>query len=241
VMFLMTILVALLSVLQLIISLARSLYVKVRYQTLEYQAVKYDSIPLSPWGFERLLSVKRKIMVLDLDETLVHSQNNNMLCRSSAQSDFILRVYIDRGQEPVKFFVNKRPHVDYFLDVVRQWYDIVIYTASIEQYGERVIDVLDNNRGIFSRRYYRQHCVMDMSNTFTKDLTIIHEDLSSIFIIDNSPAAYRNFSDNAVSIPTWLNDRSDTWLLKLLPLLDGLRFCKDVRTVLGRHRQVRVR
>jgi CTD nuclear envelope phosphatase 1 len=31
--------------------------------------------------------------------------------------DFVLKVTIDR--HPVRFFVHKRPHVDYFLDIVR--------------------------------------------------------------------------------------------------------------------------
>ncbi|XP_063687099.1 CTD nuclear envelope phosphatase 1A-like [Bolinopsis microptera] len=220
---------------QLIYNVIRSLYVK----TLEYQAVKYESIPLEqPWGFERLLKVRRKVLVLDLDETLVHSQNNNpYLIRPQSQPDFVLRVEIERGHEPVKFYVNKRPHVDYFLDVVRQWYDIVVYTASIEKYGQQVINVLDNKRGIFQRRYFRQHCVLDSTSQYTKDLTMIKSDLSSVFIIDNSPSAYKNYPDNAIAVPTWTKDRSDTWLLNLLPFLDGLRFCNDVRTILSRHRQ----
>lgn len=220
---------------QLLINVIRSLYVK----TLEYQAVKYESIPLEqPWGFERLLQVRRKVLVLDLDETLVHSQNNNPnIIKHRSQPDFILRVHIERGQEPVKFYVNKRPHVDYFLDVVRQWYDIVVYTASIEQYGTQVINVLDNKRGIFKRRFFRQHCVVDSMNQYTKDLSMILPDMSSVFIIDNSPTAYKNFPDNAIAVPTWYSDRSDTWLLNLLPFLDGLRFCNDVRTILSRHRQ----
>jgi len=47
--------------------------------------------------------------------------------------DFILKVTIER--HPVRFFVHKRPHVDYFLDVVSQWYDLVVFTASMEIYG----------------------------------------------------------------------------------------------------------
>ena len=39
---------------------------------------------------------------------------------------------------------------------VSQWYDLVVFTASMEIYGAAVADKLDNNRGILSRRYYRQ-------------------------------------------------------------------------------------
>jgi TFIIF-interacting CTD phosphatase-like protein len=47
--------------------------------------------------------------------------------------DFILKVTIER--HPVRFFVHKRPHVDFFLDVISQWYDLVVFTASMEIYG----------------------------------------------------------------------------------------------------------
>ena len=57
--------------------------------------------------------------------------------------------------------------------------------------------------------------------------------LVSMLITDNT-----FYSDNAIAVPTWTKDRSDTWLLNLLPFLDGLRFCNDVRTILSRHRQV---
>jgi CTD nuclear envelope phosphatase 1 len=100
-------------------------------------------------------------------------------------------VTIDR--QPVRFFVHLRPHVDYFLSVVSEWFDLVIFTASMEIYGTSVAEKLDRGRGLLPRRYFRQHCTMDYSG-YTKDLSAIHPDLSSIFILDNSPAAYRNFT-----------------------------------------------
>ena len=39
---------------------------------------------------------------------------------------------------------------------VSQWYDLVVFTASMEIYGAAVADKLDNSRGILTRRYYRQ-------------------------------------------------------------------------------------
>lgn len=62
-------------------------------------------------------------------------------------------------------------------------------------YGAAVADKLDNRRGILKRRFYRQHCTPEMGS-YTKDLTSVSNDLSSVFILDNSPAAYRAFSGN---------------------------------------------
>ncbi|CAI2343106.1 unnamed protein product [Caenorhabditis sp. 36 PRJEB53466] len=204
----------------------------------KYQVVKYQSnIPMSPLTTHRLLTVKRKILVLDLDETLIHSHHDGVLrqtVKPGTPADFTIRVVIDR--HPVKFSVHERPHVDYFLSVVSQWYELVVFTASMEVYGSSVADRLDRGRGILKRRYFRQHCTMEVGG-YTKDLSAIHPDLSSIFILDNSPGAYRKFPHNAIPIPSWFSDPNDTCLLNLLPFLDALRFTSDVRSVLSRNMQ----
>lgn len=46
--------------------------------------------------------------------------------------------------------------VSLILVQVSQWYELVVFTASMEIYGSAVADKLDNNRGILKRRYYRQ-------------------------------------------------------------------------------------
>jgi len=182
--------------------------------------------------------VKRKTLVLDLDETLIHSHHDGVLrqtVKPGTPPDFVLKVVIDR--HPVRFFVHKRPHVDFFLAVVQQWYELVVFTASMEIYGAAVADKLDNNRGFLKRRYYRQHCSVDCGS-YTKDLSAITDDLSSIFILDNSPGAYRNYPNNAIPIKSWFSDPTDTTLLSLLPMLDALRFVSDVRSVLSRNLQL---
>lgn len=99
-----------------------------------------------------------------------------------------------------------------FNNKVSKWYELVVFTASMEIYGAAVADKLDNKRGILNRRYYRQvnfieyclknyiridyligkHCTPD-SGSYTKNLSAIERDLSKIFILDNSPGAYRGF------------------------------------------------
>ncbi|XP_003740585.1 CTD nuclear envelope phosphatase 1 [Galendromus occidentalis] len=201
----------------------------------QHQTVQYRNLPLSPLSKHRLSLVKRKVLVLDLDETLIHSYHDGMLRQtvpSGTPPNFVLKVTIER--HPVRFFVHKRPHVDYFLEVVSQWYELVVFTASMEIYGAAVADRLDNGRGVMRRRFFRQHCTLDYGG-YTKDLCAINPDLSSVFILDNSPSAYKLFPDNAIPIKSWFNDPNDTALLNLLPVLDALRFCSDVRSILSRN------
>jgi len=201
----------------------------------QHQTVKYRDLPLSPLSKHRLSLVKRKILVLDLDETLIHSYHDGMvrqMVQPGTPPNFVLKVVIDR--HPVRFFVHKRPHVDYFLEVISKWYDLVVFTASMEIYGTAVADKLDNGRGILKWRFYRQHCTQEYGS-YTKNLSAVSQDLSSIFILDNSPSAYKLFPDNAIPIKSWFHDPKDTALLNLLPVLDALRFTSDVRTILSRN------
>lgn len=216
---------------------------RVRQQTrsvMQYQSVRYNIVPLSPLSKLQLCLQRRKIMVIDLDETLIHSVLDGVSRpsqRGGPPPDFVLKVDIEH--HPVRFSVHKRPHVDYFLSIVSQWYELVVFTASLEIYGAGVADHLDNGRHIFQRRFYRQHCLYD-SGSYSKDLSRVSTDLSSIFILDNSPGAYRSFPDNAIPIQSWFSDPQDTALLCLLPVLDALRFVSDVRSILSRnlHRDV---
>lgn len=57
--------------------------------------------------------------MLDLDETLIHSHHEGVVrqtVKPGTPPDFVLKVTIER--HPVRFFVHKRPHVDFFLDIV---------------------------------------------------------------------------------------------------------------------------
>ncbi|XP_069775213.1 CTD nuclear envelope phosphatase 1A-like isoform X2 [Narcine bancroftii] len=115
------------------------------------------------------------------------------MVRTLPKSAADCQVLVDR--QPIRFFVHKRPHVDFFLEVASQWYELVIFTASMEIYGAAVADKLDNNKKILNRRYYRQHCTLELGS-YVKDLAAIHNDLSSIVILDNSPSAYRGHPAN---------------------------------------------
>lgn len=229
---------------QLIVGLINIVYAWISRQSRtvhHHTTLRYptDHVNLSSLQLERLSSVKRKTLVLDLDETLIHSQHDGMgrgaIVKPGKPADFILNVVIDN--HPVSFFVHKRPHVDYFLETVAQWFDLVVFTASMEVYGKAVCDKLDEKRVIFKKRYYRQDCRLEFQS-YTKDLHQVNKDLGSVFILDNSPGAYRHYTENAIPIKSWFSDPYDTCLLNLLPMLDALRFTRDVRSVLSRNRVV---
>jgi len=167
----------------------------------------------------------RVCLVVDLDETLVHSS-----FKPIANADFIVPVEIDGTVHQV--YVLKRPHVDDFLQRIGDLFECVLFTASLAKYADPVADLLDK-RGVFRSRLFRESCVFYRGN-YVKDLERLGRDLRRVVIVDNSPASYIFHPDNAVACRSWFDDMADTELLERLPLMEALSRVEDIYTVLGR-------
>ena len=180
----------------------------------------------SPYlSINRPQKFKKKTLILDLDETLVHSGFNPF----TRKSDITLTIYLD-GREHV-INVLKRPHVDEFLREISKYYEIIVFTASISEYASPLLDQLDKNN-YFSGRLFRQDCSFN-HGLYIKDLRRIGKDLKDMIIIDNNPVSYAVNEDNGIPILTWYDDLTDKELIKLLPLLKYLADVDDVRPVIN--------
>jgi CTD small phosphatase-like protein 2 len=63
-------------------------------------------------------------------------------------------------------------------------FEIILFTASLPDYANPIIDQLDPDKKIFSHRFYRQHTT-HTENYFIKDLSSIGRDLKKIIIVDD--------------------------------------------------------
>lgn len=167
----------------------------------------------------------RCTLVLDLDETLVHSTT-----RPTSDYDFMVNVF-DEGSRLCTFYVSCRPHLLEFLENVSQWYNIAIFTASKRLYADPVVDRIDT-KGVVRQRYYRQSCT-EVAGCFMKDLSKVRADQSKVLLVDNSPVCYSLCEKNAVPICGWVDDPNDTALLDILPFLEQIQHLRDVRSVLA--------
>ena len=187
--------------------------------------VKYISSPLLDLDKKKEnIKNKKKTLVLDLDETLVHSGFNKF----NRKSDIVLNINIDGRNHTI--YVLKRPYVDQFLKEISKYFEVFIFTASISQYATPLLDKLDKEK-IFNGRLFREHCIYN-SGLYLKDLNQIGKDLKDVIIIDNNPASYALNQENGIPILTWYDNLNDNELIKLIPLLKYLANVDDVRTVI---------
>ncbi|GAB5576970.1 CTD small phosphatase-like protein isoform X4 [Prionailurus iriomotensis] len=175
-----------------------------------------------------VLDYGKKCVVIDLDETLVHSSFK--MSRPISNADFIVPVEIDGTIHQV--YVLKRPHVDEFLQRMGQLFECVLFTASLAKYADPVADLLDR-WGVFRARLFRESCVFHRGN-YVKDLSRLGRELSKVIIVDNSPASYIFHPENAVPVQSWFDDMTDTELLDLIPFFEGLSREDDVYSMLHR-------
>lgn len=155
----------------------------------------------------------KKCLVLDLDETLVHSSFKIL-----HQADFTIPVEIEGQYHNV--YVIKRPGVDQFMKRVGELYEVVVFTASVSKYGDPLLDQLDIH-GVVHHRLFRESCYNHQGN-YVKDLSQIGRDLKDTIIIDNSPTSYIFHPQHAVPISSWFSDAHDNELLDLIPVLEDL-------------------
>jgi len=75
---------------------------------------------------------------------------------------------------------------------VSSWYTVIIFTASLPEYADPVIDWLDGGDGrggLIGGRLFRSHCLAK-NGTYVKDLTVVDQDLAKVCLVDNSPVSY---------------------------------------------------
>jgi Dullard-like phosphatase family protein len=112
-------------------------------------------------------------------------------------------------------------------------FELVIFTASAQNYADKIIDHLDPEKKFFHHRLYRQHITYENKNTYYKDLSLLGRDLDKIIIVDNMSKNYKKHKENGIKIKTWKGDLYDDCLLSLSTKLKTISETKeDIRKIL---------
>ena len=182
-------------------------------------------------------TTKKKLLLIDLDETLVHSEfrnkdnykaldlfTKNSKCHSKtfSYSDENYIYYID------VFF---RPHLKNFLKEVSKYFDLAIFTAAMKCYADIIIDYIDPKNEFFQFRLYRDACIPLQQRLYIKDLRIIKDyDPMNVILMDNSLYSFMNQPSNGMLVNSFYTNHKDTQLISAKNFLINHIFpCDDIR------------
>ena len=200
------------------------------------------------------LSFNKKILVLDLDETLIHADFDEEF--SPDEYDTIIQFKAKNEEEKkekniedsdstscclseveedevhsVGIFIRKG--VKHFLEEVNKYFEVGIFTASVKEYADAVISFLDPENKLIKFRLYRNNCI-NCNDAFTvKDLRIFKNvDLKKIVLLDNSMYSFAAQINNGILINSFINDKEDNELFNALNyLVNFILPAEDVREV----------
>ncbi len=142
--------------------------------------------------------IQPRTLVIELDETLIHTS----FSRSSG------------------WRIAKRPGAEAFLAYLFNFYEIVVFTSKLPMYVEPILAQLDP-KGYISHRLYRPETKFE-KGVFVKDLSVLNRDLSRVVVIDHDMRNLKYHRENAIEVPKWTGDPSDTTLLELVGFLESL-------------------
>ncbi|CAK56078.1 unnamed protein product (macronuclear) [Paramecium tetraurelia] len=155
---------------------------------------------------------RKKTLVLDLDETLVH-------CEFKENPNFHYETILDVWHRGVLYtvYLCKRPYLREFLQQLSAYYEIIVFTAGYESYCDKVLQHIDIDRHI-SDYFARSNCRF-VNGICLKDLSILDRPLDQLIFIDNNANAFEMQPENGLLIPSFLDSDEDECLLRLIPFL----------------------
>jgi RNA polymerase II subunit A small phosphatase-like protein len=186
--------------------------------------------------------VMKKLLILDMDETLLHTE-----CFRDID-------YLEEGSYDFKFplggggwsndehwyFTLKRPFLDEFMKYVFDNFKVAIWTAGGSDYASEAISRAGIDKNKLEFFWTSERCTMkyDFETGFrygVKNLEKVHKslgwDLNNVLIVDDVQKTAINNYGNLIHIKEFCNDRSDIELKKLMNYLDKIKDSNNFRSI----------
>ncbi|CAD8148814.1 unnamed protein product [Paramecium octaurelia] len=180
-----------------------------------------DQTFISKKQMHNIVLTKKYSIAIDLDETLVHSEE----LKPNRRYDF----------QNLQFGTFIRPYCSQFLQTLNKHANLFVFTSSNIKYATTIMQILDPQKDLFQGLFFRDHCTILQDNTQVKDIKIISSDLTKIILIDNNPQCFIPEPFNGIPIVPFLDNKADKELLILSQLIEREIFTsEDVQHVIKR-------
>jgi TFIIF-interacting CTD phosphatase-like protein len=179
-----------------------------------------------------MVKSKDKLLILDLDETLIHATEKPLL----QQADFSLYNY----------HVYKRPYLDTFLTTCLDWFDVAVWTSSGAEYATEVVSTIFPDPKALAFLWTSDRCSIAYNYNYDlidgeypayysrKPLKKVKRrgyNLESVIAIDDTPKKWEKSYGNLITVKPFEGDESDRELEHLLIYLDILKNEKNIRSI----------
>jgi RNA polymerase II subunit A small phosphatase-like protein len=179
------------------------------------------------------------LLILDLDETLIHSEEFPRTKESKEKFDF--KVHCEG--DDYWFMTKKRPFLKEFIEYIFNNFDIGIWTASTRDYASLVLKNIGIDESKLKFFYTRENCTLRLdynTNSYygIKNLQKLKKrswakpyttkvgqmrELDRVLIVDDIvDTAVNNYSNLVLIKPFYFNE-DDTELLKLISYLQKIK------------------
>lgn len=166
---------------------------------------------------------KDKLLILDLDETLIYATEQPL----DYPPDF----------QVGPFLVYKRPFVSDFLTVCQDWFEVAVWTSASPSYAAGIVDALFPYAPSFvwasdrCTQAYDPECGEHYSVKNLRKVKQRGYRLEQIIVVDDTAEKHQQNYGNLVRVSKWTGNLEDTELLLLLSYLEKLRTAENIRTV----------
>src|SRR5690242_3118818 len=159
---------------------------------------------------------QRKLLILDLDETLLYATEEPL----SVKEDFTVEQY----------FIYLRPHVHRLIVFCLTKFEVAIWTTSTEDYAEEIISRLFPSREAISFLWARSRCTRRYDGElrefyWIKNLQKVKRkgyDLEQIIMVDDTAQKHEQNYGNLISVKEFTGDPNDNELLLLENYLEKI-------------------
>ncbi len=136
-----------------------------------------------------------KVIVLDLDECLIHASPKQ------SRTSYPIQLVDDRENEVV--WIQERPYLQEFLLFCHQHFEkVFLFTAGEECYAIPIVEniIMKYNLPSFTQVFSRADCNFDNHLCPLKDIKKACPDLSKVFLIDDNPRVINDWPSNSIRI-----------------------------------------
>ncbi|XP_050222793.1 RNA polymerase II C-terminal domain phosphatase-like 4 [Mercurialis annua] len=152
---------------------------------------------------DNILSKKKLLLVLDLDETLLHSkfyskaslpQDDELKCLENEKNVFIVQL------ESYLVVTKLRSYAREFLIDANTMFEIYVYTNASRDYARKMMELLDPENRFFHSRLIAKH---DGTVIGQKNLDVVLGEERAIVILDNGESDWSKHNANLIKVSNY--------------------------------------